>query len=288
MKFAVDVPNHGEYSDPKLLLELAIDAENAGWDGFFIWDHILKVQGNRIPVADPWIALSAIAATTERLRIGPMVTPLARRRPWKVARETVTLDHLSGGRLIFGVGLGARSRAEFGVFGDEDDPKVRGEMLDEGLQVLDNLWKGEPFTYQGDYYHVSETTFTPQPVQTPRIPVWVAGTWPNKKPLRRAARWDGAFPLMMEQGFVDMMPVEQISQAAAFLRTCRGDDRPFDLVHLGISPGKDLDVDAQIVKPYRQAGVTWWLENINSTRGSLDEMRQRIITGPPKEKESRS
>jgi len=286
MKFAVDVPNHGEYSDPDLLLELAKDAEIAGWDGFFIWDHILKYQDHRISVADPWIVLSAIAATTGRLRIGPMVTPLARRRPWKVARETVTLDHLSGGRLIFGVGLGARSRAEFGRFGDEEDPKVRGEMLDEGLQVLDRLWKGEPFTYQGDHYQVSETTFVPPPVQSPRIPVWVAGTWPNKKPFRRAARWDGAFPLMVEHLFADMMPANQIQEAAAFLRACRGDDRPFDLVHLGITPGIDPDVDAQIVQPYRQAGVTWWLENINPIRGSLAEMRKRIISGPPKKKEA--
>ena len=280
MKFAIDVPNHAEYSDPHLLVELAVDAEKAGWDGFFIWDHLLKYQDYRIPVADPWIVLSAIALKTERLSIGPMVTPLARRRPWKVARETVTLDHLSGGRLILGVGLGARSRAEFGVFGDEGDPKIRGAMLDEGLEVLSSLWKGEPFVHQGEYYQVEETLFMPQPLQSPRIPIWVAGTWPNKKPFLRSVGWDGAFPLWMGQGHSDMMPVDQMRAVIDYIETCRVDDRAFDIVHLGITPGVDRVEDAKVVKPYQQVGVTWWLENLNPTRGSLEEMRRRIIMGP--------
>ena len=128
MNFGIDVPNHGEYSDPIVLLELAQMTEDAGWDGFFIWDHIVKSFDNRLPVADPWVVLSAVAVRTSRVRIGTMVTPIARRRPWKLAKETVTLDHLSQGRLILGIGLGARSQAEFGVFGDESAQKFAQKL----------------------------------------------------------------------------------------------------------------------------------------------------------------
>ena len=179
MNFGIDVPNHSAYSDPRLLVELACEAEAAGWDGFFIWDHLVRWNDRRIPVVDPWITLAAIAVKTERICLGPMVTPLARRRPWKLARETVTLDHLSGGRLILGIGLGSRSTAEFKAFGDEGDPKARAAMLDEGLEVLAGLWSGHAFSYSGKYYQIEETQFRPPPVQSPRIPIWVAGTWPN-------------------------------------------------------------------------------------------------------------
>jgi alkanesulfonate monooxygenase SsuD/methylene tetrahydromethanopterin reductase-like flavin-dependent oxidoreductase (luciferase family) len=191
MRFAVSMPNFGAYGDVALLVELARDAEATGWDALFLWDHIA------FPVAadfvDPWLALTAIALRTERLRFGPMVTPLPRRRPWKVARETVTLDCLSGGRLIFGVGSGIH-REEFDRLGEEPDLKTRAAMLDEGLAVLTGLWSGEPFTFQGEHYAVDGAHFRPPPVQRPRPPIWVAGTWPRRKPLQRAARWDGYVP----------------------------------------------------------------------------------------------
>ena len=282
MFFAVDVPNHGEYSDPHLLLELAMEAEAVGWDGFFIWDHLVKYYDERIPVADPWVVLSAIAAHTKRIRFGPMITPLARRRPWKLARETVTLDHLSMGRLILGVGLGARSEAEFDNFGDEGNPRVRAQMLDEALQILTGLWSGEPFHYQGVHYTIKETRFRPKPRQAPRIPIWVAGTWPNRRPLQRAARWDGAFPIGAGHSQVDMLTAAEVSDAVAYLKSDRRLDKRFDIIHLGITPADDPAQDAKIVAQYAEAGVTWWLENINPERGSLAEARQRIRNGPPK------
>jgi alkanesulfonate monooxygenase SsuD/methylene tetrahydromethanopterin reductase-like flavin-dependent oxidoreductase (luciferase family) len=282
MNFGIDVPNHSAYSDPRLLIELARETEAAGWDGFFIWDHLVRWNDRRIPVLDPWITLAAIAVNTERIRLGPMVTPLARRRPWKLARETVTLDHISAGRLILGIGLGARSNAEFGAFGDEGDPKVRAAMLDEGLEVLTGLWSGKTFSYRGKYYQIEETQFRPVPTQSPRIPIWVAGTWPNKRPFRRAARWDGVFPLGVGQGHLGMVPPDVMKEVAAYVMEHRTDDTPFDIVHSGITPGESKTEDAQIVAPYAALGVTWWLENINPERGSFQKMRHHVRFGPPK------
>lgn len=142
MKFGIDIPIHGHYSDPNLLVDLAVEAEGAGWDGFFVWDHITMV-GKAPRVTDPWIVLAAVAAKTELIRMGTMVTPLARRRPWKVARETVAIDHLSQGRLILGVGLGAMGKAEFDALGEEAEARIRAEKLDEGLALLVALWSGE-------------------------------------------------------------------------------------------------------------------------------------------------
>jgi alkanesulfonate monooxygenase SsuD/methylene tetrahydromethanopterin reductase-like flavin-dependent oxidoreductase (luciferase family) len=282
MYFGIDVPNHGEYGDPHVLLQLAQDTEEAGWDGFFTWDHIVKYNDNRIPVADPWVVLSAVAVKTSRIRIGTMVTPIARRRPWKLAKETVTLDHLSEGRLILGIGLGARSHAEFGVFGDESDPKLRAEIVDESLQVITGLWSGETFRFKGEHFSIDETRFRPRPIQSPRIPIWIAGTWPNTKPMQRAARWDGAFPIGVGHSYISMLSPEEIADVAAYIKTQNNVDSHFDIVHLGFTHGEDELNDAEIVSQYAQAGVTWWLENINPTRGSIDRMRQRILKGPPK------
>ena len=192
VKHGVDFPPFEEFADPRFMAELAYEAEQAGWDGVFTWDHVWL--GMKEPFADPWVALSAVAMRTERVRIGAMVTPLARRRPWQVARATVSLDHLSDGRLIFGAGLGSPPDTEFGVFGEETDRKIRARKLDEGLDVLAGLWSGEPFSYEGEEYRIDDVTFLPKPMQQPRIPVWVGGQWPNRAPFRRAARWDGAFP----------------------------------------------------------------------------------------------
>src|SRR4051812_8699584 len=196
MKQAVNLPVIGEYSDPKLLAELAAEAEQAGWDGVFVWDALVLDSNLRPPVTDPWIALAAIAANTERVKIGTMIAQLARRRPWKVAREVVALDHLSGGRMILGVGLGFAQQADFEQFGEEGDARVRARKLDEALDIIAGLCTGEPFSYHGDHYHIEETVFTPRPLQS-HIPIWVAGYWPNKKPFQRAARWDGMCPAEM-------------------------------------------------------------------------------------------
>ena len=189
------LPNVREYADPRLLVEIAADAEAAGWDGVFVWDHIAREEDPSVPATDPWIAVAGMAVRTQRVRLGVMVTPLARRRPWKVAREAVALDALSGGRFTLGVGLGGGQQAEFAAFGEEADPRVRAELLDEGLAILDGLWSGEPFSFEGKHHRIGGAQFRPRAVQQPRVPVWVAGRWPNRRPFRRAARWDGVFPV---------------------------------------------------------------------------------------------
>ena len=166
MRFCISIPNFGEYADVRRLAELAKEAEENGWDGCFLWDHI---NGwTQEPMVDPWVALAVMAAATSRIRLGTMVTPLARRRPWKLARETVTLDHLSGGRLILGVGLGFPPEEEFTRLGEDADDRARARKLDEGLAVLTGLWSGEPFSFQGDEFEIDEATFLPRPLQQPR------------------------------------------------------------------------------------------------------------------------
>src|SRR5258708_3762793 len=263
MHFAVSVPNLDYYADARMLAGLAQDAEEAGWDGFFIWDHIAVTW--TIKVIDPWIALTAIALTTRSIRFGPMVTPLHRRSPWKVARESASLDNLSGGRLILGVGLGTWPQ-EFEYLCEALDLKVRAAMLDEGLEVLTGLWSGKPFSYSGKCYKVQESVFLPPPLQSPRIPIWVAGTWPIKAPFRRAARWDGVQPIGQNLELNEMMSPGQIRDMVTYIKAYRDSDTPFDIVHGGMTSGKDLSRDADIVAAYASAGVTWWLEGINPER----------------------
>ena len=284
LKYAVFLPNFGPYGDARTLAQLALEAEIAGWDGFFIWDHI-AAWGNR-EMVDPWVALAAIAWQTKRVRLGTMITPLSRRRPWKVARETVSIDRLSEGRLTLGVGLGVHAE-EFEYLGEEANPKVRGAMLDEALEALVALWSGETVSHDGPYYPIKEARFLPTPVQSPRIPVWVGGVWPNKAPLRRAARWDGMFTLFNEEGEAE---IESLKQAVSYVQTHRQGGRPFDVVYAGRpTPGDDPAQAAEIVSQYAKAGVTWWLENITpfsfgrdmEGEWPLEAMHQRILQGPP-------
>jgi probable F420-dependent oxidoreductase len=282
MRFAINVPNFGEYGNPRLLASLAREAELAGWDGFFVWDHLQFFDPLApVPVADPWIALAAVATATERIRLGPMVTPLARRHPWQVAREAATLDHLSNGRLILGVGLGGLPEAEFDAFGEVSDARVRAQKLDEGLAILAGLWTGEPFSFAGEHYRVAETRFQPNPVQSPRIPIWVGGSWPNKAPMRRAARWDGAFPASSENSGMAMLSPDEVRDIATYVAAHRQDDGPFDLVIGGETPGDDPSQAASVIAPYADAGVTWWQEMVHGFRGPLAAMRARIQQGPP-------
>ena len=214
------------------------------------------------------------------------LTPLARRRPWTVARETVSLDHLSGGRLILGVGLGDGAQ-EFGNLGEQADRRTRGATLDEALEVITGLWRGEVYDYEGAHYSIKQALFTPPPIQSPRIPIWVAGVWPNKRPFRRAARWDGVFPLWREQFFNQMMPVEGVKEAVAYVRERRSTETPFDVAHWGLTSGTHQAQDADAVAAYAEAGVTWWLENVSPWRFGwekgpwpLEAMRERILQGP--------
>ncbi len=290
MKYAINIINFGECGDALTLAGLARNAETTGWDGFFVWDHIAW-DGRTMPMVDPWIALTAIATSTRRIRIGLMVTPLPRRRPWKFARETVSLDHLSGGRLTVGVGIG-NAQAEFRNLGEAAELKTRGSMLDEGLQVVNGLWHGEPFSFEGEHYKVKDAQFLPATLQQPRIPIWVAGTWPNKAPFRRAAHWDGVFPILSGTSSGTYPTPAQIRQIIDFVQGHRKSDSPFDVSVQGTTRGDDPEHAAEVVASYARAGVTWWQEAITERRSDLiavpedrtswiEAVRWRIQQGPP-------
>ena len=255
MKHGISIPNFGAFADIHRLTELAREAEDNGWDGFFLWDHLNEPPA---PMLDPWVALAAIAAATKRIRIGTMVTPVARRRPWKLARETVSIDHLSAGRLILGVGLGWMPREEHARFGEDADDRVRARRLDEGLDVLAGLWSGEPFSYEGEEYQVDNATFLPRPVQQPRIPVWVAGYWPNRRPFRRAARWDGVVPMKAPTSpgaMPQLLTPNEVPEMLDYTLRHRDTDAPFDVAMSAVMPP-----DPDLVDSFAAAGVTWLLE----------------------------
>ena len=277
MRFAVGVPNVREFGDPRVLLDLGLRTEAAGWDGFFVWDHLVYRQDGD-PVCHPWTALTAVAAATTRVRLGVMVCALARRRPWVVARETAALDVLSGGRLVFGAGLGSLGDGEFAAFGEDPDDRVRADRLDEGLEIVRGLWSGEPFSFRGTHYRVDETVFRPTPVQRP-LPVWIAGRWPAKRPFRRAARWDGVFATHRDVGLAQTMTPEQLEAIVRFTLAQRTDDSAFDVIMEGTSEASADD--AARVSEYADVGLTWWVEQLTWKRGSLHEIRTRIEEGPP-------
>ncbi|MCC6791787.1 MAG: LLM class flavin-dependent oxidoreductase [Thermomicrobiales bacterium] len=274
-RFGVYLPNFGPFADPMALAELGREIENAGWDGMFLWDHIAWADNPGMGVVDPWIALAAVADATSHIRLGALITPIARRRPWKLARETVSLDHLSRGRLVFGTGLGYSAPVEFAAFGEPVDDRLRAQILDEGLEVLDRLWSGEPVKFAGEHLQVDSDAFLPRPVQRPRIPVWVAGWWPRRRPFERAARWDGVFAELPGGATPDPDDVDAIAERIASLR---GADGPFDLV---IGGRTDAPTARGIVEPYAANGATWWLEKVDpSWRFSIDGIRRRIDAGP--------
>ncbi len=283
MRYAVCVPNLGAGGDPRVLVDLAVRAEAAGWDGYFCWDHIVVDPTWRVEIADPWIALAAIALATTRIRIGPMVAAIPRRRPWKLARESASLDLLSGGRLILGAGLGWPSGPEFGTFGEEQDPARRATMTDEALRILDGLWGGEPFSFTGEHYRLDSVTFRPRPLQRPRIPVWVAALRPGPEgPLHRAASWDGFAPAVAD----GPLPLGTFARDAARvleLRSLKGlPTVGYDMVVPGSTPGHDLAAASDTVAGFEAAGATWWSEVVSDWLGGLDAMRERIEAGPPR------
>jgi alkanesulfonate monooxygenase SsuD/methylene tetrahydromethanopterin reductase-like flavin-dependent oxidoreductase (luciferase family) len=243
-KHAIFIAPFDELADARLVAELAAETEAAGWDGFFVWDHVHYRPPVRA-LADPWVTLAAVATATERVTIGTLVTPLPRRRPHQLARETVTLDRLSGGRLVLGVGLGSQRTGEFAPerFGEEGDPRARAKLLDDGLARLRAYWDGE---------------FEPRPVNG-RIPIWVATHWPHRRPLRRAARHDGLFP-------IDMPGPEALAE----LRGELGEGYEYVVTN---PPGTDP-------APWIEAGATWCLAGFSS-QPSLAEVRAAITARPP-------
>jgi alkanesulfonate monooxygenase SsuD/methylene tetrahydromethanopterin reductase-like flavin-dependent oxidoreductase (luciferase family) len=280
LKFGLYIPNYGKIAFARTLGKLAVDAEKSGWDGFFLWDSI-SGEDKGLPTVDAVTALAAIAAVTRRIRLGTIVMPLARRRPWKVARETATLDHLSNGRLTLGVGLGYPSDQEFARFAEDPDDKVRAAKLDEALEILAGLWSGKPFSYNGSYFAVKHTRFHPPSKQRPRIPVWVGGLWPNRAPFRRAARWDGVVPLKTAPGIKQVQPAD-LREILAYVRRHRADARKFDVAVIGWTAGSNQAKDRAKIETFAKAGATWWLESLYTSRNSPEKMRRRIRKGPPR------
>lgn len=266
MRFGVCLASLGTYADPRNAVRVARAAEGAGWDALFYWDHLAFVWGP--PAGDPWVTLAAVAASTERIRIGTAVTPLPRRRPHVLAAQLATLDVLSDGRVTFGAGLGGVPE-EFGAFGEPTGERVRAEMLDEGLDVVRALLAGERVEHRGAHYTVDGVTLRPSPVQRP-LPIWIGGRSPRAQ--RRAARFDGWLADTSDEHGMVMSPDDVRSGVA---RIARGGG--FDVGVMGYThgPGDEL------AGAYREAGATWWLENVHDLRGPLDRMLARVAAGPP-------
>ena len=246
--------------EARLAADFALAAEQAGWDGFFVWEPVWGI--------DAWVSLTAAAMRTERIRLGTMLTPVSRMRPWTLASETATLDCLSNGRVILSVGLGALDTG-FAAFGEVTDRKTRAELLDEGLDILTGLWRGQPFHYAGKHYTVQETSFSPPPppVQQPRIPIWVVGAWPRPKSMRRVLRYDGLIPSAFDDdGTARQATPDEIRAMKSFVEANRPETTPFDIVVEGETPGDDPEQDAAIVRPWADAGATWWTDDVERAR----------------------
>ena len=279
MKYAISLPNGHACGDPASLSEFAALAEASGWDAIFLEDYIVWQGHSEAPAFDPWVALAAMAVKTRTIRLGTMVTPISRRRPWKLARETVSIDQLSAGRLMLGIGLGDNTiDTSFTSFGEETDLKRRAEMTDEALQILTGLWSGEPFHFDGQYYQVKEVTFLPTPVQKPRIPIWIGGGWPLKGPTRRALRWDGACLYKLPPD--DEMTSEDIRSLASAAREQRQPGMPFDICvgQAAWQLNKDREAERSHIAELAEAGATWW--SLYVPPDSEEVMRRHIANGP--------
>jgi alkanesulfonate monooxygenase SsuD/methylene tetrahydromethanopterin reductase-like flavin-dependent oxidoreductase (luciferase family) len=287
VKFGLTLPNCASGDDPSIYVNLAVEAEAAGWDGLFLWDSIEPEQGlvpdptdrARAATYDTWVLLTAVATGTRRLRIGPMITPLPRRRPWKLARECVTLDRLSGGRLTLSVGLGDPREGGFSKVGEDMPARLRAERLDEGLAILMGLWSGEPFSYHGTHYDVADLCTLPEPLQTPRIPIWVVGVPGKVRSISRALRWDGI--VMQTDGLTrDRIPAE----VSALYSAHRADGgSAFDIVIGGFSGERGHS--AKFVADCGEAGATWWLEAgwryVQGDGTEAGDLVRRVRQGPP-------
>jgi alkanesulfonate monooxygenase SsuD/methylene tetrahydromethanopterin reductase-like flavin-dependent oxidoreductase (luciferase family) len=282
MLYALNLPNGGNWSDPHTLAELAQLAEETGWNGVFVEDYIVWQSQQNVPTYDPWISLAAMAMRTNHVRLGTNVTPLARRRPWKVAREAVTLDHLSNGRFILAVGLGdtgesVESDISFTNFGEVTDAKQRAQRLDEALDVIVGLWSGEPFHYDGKYFQVKDVKFVPRPIQTPRIPIWVGGGWPLKGPTQRAARWDGARLYKHRAGSMTPMDIRALQ---AVVQKQRGSLEGYDIVVSINRRNPNMDEQRTHLRSLAEAGATWCAEYLSPNLGNLEIVRAHIARGP--------
>lgn len=276
MRFGV-VTSFGSAHD---YVEMAREAEASGWDGVFAWDDISVDRGD---VFDPWVVLGAQAAVTQRITLGAMVFSLARRRPWKVARETITIDNLSDGRFVLPVGLGGTWDGGYaGVSTDDPSRRVRAEKLDECLDILELAWSGETVSYAGRHYWMKDLRFDPRPVQRPRIPVWPVGAWPFPKSLGRAARWDGIIVSDMSAGAEEKASPATVAHVAAWMAEHRASSAPFDIVTEGITSGTDHAADRAHLEPLAEAGATWFIESRWDEEETAQGVLERIRRGPPR------
>jgi len=257
------LPIFDDLADPATLARLAARAEAQGWDGVFLWDHVMY-RPPVVAATDPWIALAAMAVATERVQLGPMVTPLARRRPWIVARQAVALDRLSGGRMVLGLGLGLDSSGgELSRFGEETDDRRRATMLDEGLEVLVRLLGGDTVDHRGEHYLLDDVRFVPGPARPGGMPIWLAARWPNRRPVERALRHDGVF----------LIDTSDPADLAGIVERAAGLDRPFSVVVEG-NPGDPVD-------GWEAAGATWWLASFDAFTTTVEAVESVIDAGPP-------
>jgi alkanesulfonate monooxygenase SsuD/methylene tetrahydromethanopterin reductase-like flavin-dependent oxidoreductase (luciferase family) len=282
MRYGLNLPAAGPGGDARTLGELAVAAEDAGWDGVFLEDYIVYQNRQDIPTYDAWVALAVMALRTRRIRIGTQVTPLARRRPWKLARESVTVDHLSGGRFQLCVGLGVATDIDIAHFGEERDDRRRAARLDEALEMLVGLWSGAPFGYTGRHFEIRETTFLPPPVQQPRIPIWVGGGYPNRGPLERAARWDGACMYRAagpgNSQDAGLLGPDDVRGLKRFVESRRGDSTGFDIVVGARQRSPDWEQERELTRAVADAGATWWIEWVPANEPGM--MRRAIEHGP--------
>jgi alkanesulfonate monooxygenase SsuD/methylene tetrahydromethanopterin reductase-like flavin-dependent oxidoreductase (luciferase family) len=274
VKFGLFIPPFGELAEPGRVADLAVVAEEAGWSGFFLWDHVLSAPG--VPVADAWITMAAVATATSDIRFGPMVLPLSRRRPWTLARQIATLDRLSGGRLVLGVGLGDDGWKEFSSFGEVTDPRERGVLLDDSLEAVRLLLTGETTDFEGKRLAVHSSPFLPGPVQDP-VPVWAACRWPHRAPLGRAARMDGCFPIF--PGSPDVPDPGDLRELRGALAERGAPDAGYDLVVRCVLRGLDPAGWSAAVAALEDCGVTWVLEGFNPGVPA-DEVEAVIARGP--------
>jgi alkanesulfonate monooxygenase SsuD/methylene tetrahydromethanopterin reductase-like flavin-dependent oxidoreductase (luciferase family) len=284
LRFSINIPNFGDFAGAEAVAKVASAAEAAGWDALFVWDHVVHAKRLRRSFGDPWMLLTAAALATTRIKLGPLVTPVPRRRPEQVARQVSTLDNMSDGRVIFGAGLGGPIDDEYGSFGEPTDPKLLAGRLDEGLDLLERYWSGEPVTHHGRHYDVEDVALLPPPVQRPRVPVWIGGFWPKRRPMRRAARWDGAVPLFESAKHGHPPPVDEVRDLVAYVRRHRDGDpgKPFDVVLGGPSP-THAAAARDLLSPLIEAGATWWDERrpMDDDINRLDLVLRRIDAGPP-------
>lgn len=271
MRYGLSVPN---FAEPSPLVELATQAEVAGWDGFFLWDHIVVDRGSPPPISEPWTTLAAAAVMTSKIRLGTMVTPVPRRRPWVLARQVCTVDHLSGGRAVLGVGLGVPPQEEYAALGEPADPRAHGKVLDEALALIDALWSGEVVDHHGEHFMVDGVRFSPRPLQVPRVPIWCAVSLPSHAGVRRGACWDGVVPMYSAPDEMRPATPDEVADVVAGLRAAGRTERS-EVVVWAVAPDEDLR------RAYERAGATWLIEGPAPGPEWFDDATEIATAGPP-------